>query len=329
MRTWTSRSSVISSSARATIPRRRWPSRRRCVAADDSRRCSRRATFGFSRTRPTASVRRSGRWPMQATTRASWSIASRARTAPGSCRPCCSRRGRAGRARRRRLRSERARRRQLLSTPWFASARDETELKFVGSGLDLAARDDARRADWLQETAGGAQRVPARSRRLERSAADAPHAARRGLSRSPAAAAPRTAAETACARRSSSSASGSSAPSPPRVLERPRQQPVGERGVSWQQRAVQVGADRRRHPAALEARARRRSRGRRGRGRAASRRDRAACGRRGSRTPPPSSRRRHRDRPRAARRRSAASRRRASRSGKRPAPGIHEPSRPR
>ena len=210
---------------------------------------------------------------------------------------------------------------ELLSTPWFESARDETELTIRRrvSTSPRAAMVDV--LAWLHETAGGAGRVPAGGRAVGSSARDVARAARaewrllKPGAELLAAARLRPPARHCVRKVLQLVAERLELPAAAAMLERPRQQPVGELGIARQQRPVEVGADRRTDAAALEARRRRRCRGPRQRVQMASHRCRAASGRRGSRIRRPSSWCRRRGRPRAARHRSAASRRRASRAG--------------
>ena len=51
---------------------------------------------------------------------------------------------------------------EALSTPWFEAARDETELRDPAAGLDVAARDDARRARMGARQRGRRRAVPPR-----------------------------------------------------------------------------------------------------------------------------------------------------------------------
>ena len=69
---------------------------------------------------------------------------------------------------------------EALSTPWFESARDETRAGDPAPGLDLAARDDARRAArGCTTAAGGADEYLRVGRRHGCSARRAARAARR------------------------------------------------------------------------------------------------------------------------------------------------------
>ena len=210
---------------------------------------------------------------------------------------------------------------ELLSAPWFASARDETELQIRrrisisphATMLDVLAgctRPRVVRMTYLLSAGRHGRSAAAAARPARRLKPGRPATSRRGPCARP--------VETACASRSSSSPSGSSSPVPPPCSSARAQQPVGELRIPRQQRPVQVGADGRCHPTALETGSNRRFHDRRPPVRAGSLRRRAPCGRRDSRTRRPSSSRRRRGRLRVARRRSAASRRRVSHVGRRP-----------
>ena len=107
---------------------------------------------------------------------------------------------------------------ELLSTPWFESARDETELTIrrrVSTSPHAAMVDVLA---WLHEIGGRCGRVPAVGRAVGRAARDVARAARRRLTLAAGYLPPRAFArplDTAWARCSSSSPSGSSCPLPP------------------------------------------------------------------------------------------------------------------
>ena len=105
---------------------------------------------------------------------------------------------------------------ELLSTPWFESARDETELTIrrrVSTSPRAAMLDVLA---WLHETAGGPDEYLRSAGLSDVQLATSARAARRRAERLLAAARlARARCDTACARCSSSSPSGSSCPLPP------------------------------------------------------------------------------------------------------------------